>query len=796
MEEIRSEKNELSKLSVRDLFYKYIRFLPLYILCIALALTGAWLYLRYAQEKYAATGSMLLNLGGQGTGDKLDELLGKKNAGANLQSEIEVLRSRPLLTRVAKNLGLQYSYTAKGKIKDMNAYKRAPFKIEAIQLKDSNLAFNLDILFLNNSQFTVNQDAAKYAFGQVFRTPIGLFRLLKEGEPAPGAGYVINYVPAEVVAASIIPSINIQPKLPGTGILTVQYETTNPFLAADVVNELMSEYNFISIETSSRSTDSIISFANRSLAVLDHDIDSMKTQLLSFQKANDLVSAEAQLSDYLAEARAQDQLIQSRSLTLSSLDQIEGYMRRSGETGGAVPSALGVEDATLNGFISKYNEAQLEKKQMVESNIAADNPRMKEADKNIENLRRATLENIRVLRNSYARASGMASAIKSRNKGQASGMPAKMTQQETIQQELSRKLELYNVLDRRRVEATLSKVSTAEAAKIIEKAEPNLSPVKPQRRTIQLASILLGLILPTLIIFLKEMMNDRISTRNDIEKVTNAPILGEIGHSFTEKTLIVNKTNRSLIAEQFRILRSNLQYIIGKREQATIMITSSFGGEGKSFISTNMGAVLALTDKKTVVLEFDLRKPRVLAGLQMNKLPGISNYMVGNKELDELIVPVNGQENLFVLPCGPIPPNPSELLLSERIEEMFRLLKQKFDYVVIDTAPVGMVSDALTLAKFADCTLYVTRQGHTFKKQVGLIDEMYNTKKLPHLTIVLNDVKMPTGGGYYGNYGYGYYGYGEKKKNSYYEDEVRPKRKFGEKAADALNPLTWFRSKN
>ena len=796
MEELRIDKNDLNKLSIRDLFYKYVRYLPLYILCIGLALFGAWLYLRYAQEKYSSTGSMILSDVDEGRTDKLDELISKNSKGVNLQNEIEVLRSKPLLTRVVKNLGLEYSYIAKGNIKDMNAYKQAPFTLETIQLNDSNSVFSINIDFVNRSQFTVNNESVKYNFGQVFKTPDGIFKILKQSDPLAGSNFIVKHVPADLVAASIIPTLNVQPKLQGTGILAIQFETTNPYLATDFVNELMTEYNVLTIEQSSRSTDSIISFANRSLSVLDRDIDSLRGKLLSFQKSNDLVSAEIQLSDYLAEARIQDQLLQSRNIAISSLDQIEGYMRRGSESRTTVPSALGIEDETLNGLIGKYNEAQLERRQMLESNILPDNPRIKELDKNIEYLRGSTLENIGVIRKNYSRASGMASSIRSSNKGQASNMPAKIAQQSVIEKELERKLDLYNILDRRRVEATLSKVSTEVSSKVIEKAELNKVPVKPQRGTIQMAAFLLGLVLPTLFIFLKELMNDKIGTRSDIEKVTDAPILGEVGHSFGDKTVIVNKTNRSLIAEQFRILRSNLQYIIGKQDNATILVTSSFGGEGKSFISTNMGAVLALTDKKTIVLEFDLRKPRILAGLDMNKKPGISNYMVGNKDIDELIIPVEGHENLFVLPCGPIPPNPSELLLSERIKELFTVLKQKFNYVVIDTAPVGMVSDALTLGKFADCTLYVTRQGHTFKKQIGLIDEMYNTKKLPHITVILNDVKMPTGGGYYGNYGYGYYGYGEKNRNNYYEDEIRPKKKISEKIVDALNPLTWFRGKN
>jgi len=273
-----------------------------------------------------------------------------------------------------------------------------------------------------------------------------------------------------------------------------------------------------------------------------------------------------------------------------------------------------------------------------------------------------------------------------------------------------------------------------------------------------------------------EVLNDKVTTRFDIEKITQAPILGEIGHSYSNQTLVVNKATRSMVAEQFRIIRSNLQYIVGKKEKPVILVTSSFSGEGKSYISTNLGAVLALAGKKTIILEFDIRKPKVLSGLGISKGPGITNFLIGKANLPDLIKPVPDCETLFVLGCGPIPPNPSELLLEPKVEEMFTWLKENFDVVIIDTAPVGMVSDAMTLGKFADSTMYLVRQGHTFKKQVALIDEFYNEEKLPKVSIIINDVKLKPGYGYYGygRYGYGYgYGYG-----SYYEEETPPQNFF------------------
>lgn len=242
-----------------------------------------------------------------------------------------------------------------------------------------------------------------------------------------------------------------------------------------------------------------------------------------------------------------------------------------------------------------------------------------------------------------------------------------------------------------------------------------------------------------------------------------------------------------MVAEQFRIIRTNLQYVLNKIEKPVILVTSSFSGEGKSFVSTNMGAVMALTGKRTIILEFDIRKPKILAGLSIGKNPGISNFLVGKAELKDLILPVPSQENLFVLPCGPVPPNPAELLLDSKVTELFQWLRREFDVVIIDTAPVGMVSDAMTLGKFADCTLYLVRQGYTYKKQIGLIDDLYESKKLPAVSIVINDVKLKAG---YGYYGYGRYGYGYGYGNSGYYEEEAPKKSMLDKIAG------WFSFKN
>jgi tyrosine-protein kinase Etk/Wzc len=360
-----------------------------------------------------------------------------------------------------------------------------------------------------------------------------------------------------------------------------------------------------------------------------------------------------------------------------------------------------------------------------------------------------------------------------------------------IQRQVNTKLALYNLLEGKKEEASISRASTISNSKVVNKAGPSVTPVKPNKRMIQIIAVLVGIGLPALIIFIGEVVNDKVSTRFDIERLTKAPVLGEVGHSYSDKTLVVNKTSRSMVAEQFRIVRSNLQYVLPKIEKPVILITSSVSGEGKSFVSINMGSVIALTGKKTIILEFDIRKPKVLVGLGINKKSGITNFLLGKAELQDLVMQVPDQPNLWVLPCGPIPPNPSELLLDPKVTEMFSWLREHFDVIFIDTAPVGMVSDAMTLGKFADCTLYLARQGHTFKKQITLIDEFYQEKKLPRVSIIINDVKLKPGYGYYGYGRYGY-GYGYGQKSTYYEEEAPPTNKF-ERFISKFDVRKWFK---
>jgi len=789
---INENRKELWNLSFRDLFYKYVRFLPLFVLSVALSLLVAFLYLRYTIPIYNVGGTMNIKVEQQGRSSDIIEDVLANNKAQNILSEIEVLKSSPLMQRVVDSLKLQFSYYIKGKIKkNVNIYRQGPFIVEALQIADSSRSFSMKIKFLNENQIRIN-DEVTASFGQGFKNSNGVFRIVRTGGNISSNDYSVIWQPTAIAAGAYAGGIYVVPKTPGTGILSIGMRTPNPLLGADIINRLMLEYGSYSIEEKKQSSGQILDFIDGRLADYGKRLDSLQGDLLDYQLRNNLIDQEAQSTKGWTVLSETDKAINEQTERLNISSIVDEYLKDKRNEFSKVPSTLNIDDITFTQLVTEYNKAQIDRQLLLNSNVPVNNPVVKEIEGQIEKLRTSILENIKNIKSSMNGSISRLRNLSSQNQVQLRAMPAKVKELAEKKAQVESNQGMYKILQEKREETAISQASTIASSNIINQAYPSTTPIKPNKRAIQILAILLGISLPALFIFAGEVLNDKVTTRFDIEKITQVPILGEIGHSYSESTLVVSKSTRSMVAEQFRIIRSNLQYVLSKKEKPCILVTSSFSGEGKSYVSTNMGAVLGLAGKKTIVLEFDIRKPKVLSGLGIAKGPGITNFLVGKGELANMIKPVPEHENLFVLGCGPVPPNPSELLLDSRLDEMFAWLKDNFDVVIIDTAPVGMVSDAMTLGKYADCTLYLVRQGHTFKKQVALIDEFYQDQKLPKVSIIINDVKLKPGYGYYGygRYGYGYgYGYG-----SYYEEETPPQN-FSEKILNWLDIRRFFKKK-
>ncbi len=767
-------KKEASTLDVKELFYKYVRFLPLFIISLVLALVAGYLYLRYTTPIYRSDGALMIRKdnnqpgGGGASGDQFQQMFVLDNS-INIQSEIELIQSRPVMERVVEALNLNVAYYSKGKIGETNIYKNSPFTLEVVQLKDSG-AFSIDFEIANEFSFRLEEGGSPISFGQAFTTGNGTFRLLRHQTPFNVNLYKATWQPTGAVARELVEELLVAPK-GTTGTVLITLDATHPQLAADVVNRLMLEYQVVTREDKNETNQRMLAFIDGRLADVQLELDTVTRRLLAYQNANNIIDPQTQSSSYFSRLESTDLQLNEMRVQDDVAQMIDRYLRNRENNHNLVPSTLGLQDPTLGTLISAYNVAQLERKALIDGNVPPTNPVVAQKDDQIEKLRVNILESLRNLRRSIAASITNLEQTSSAARAQIRSLPAKEQNLAEIKMQQATKQAVFNLLMEKREQTAIALAGTISNMRVVEQASANNTPVEPNTRNVYLIAIVAGLAIPALSIFVLELLNDKVNSKQDVEKLTTTPVVGEVGHSYSKEPLVVKPNTRGIVAEQFRIIRSNLQYFLTGVEHPVILVTSSFSGEGKSFISTNLGAVMALANKKTIILEFDIRKPKVLSHLGMPKKPGLTNYLLGKVSAEELPVPVPGYENLFVLPCGPVPPNPSELLLDPRLDDLFLYLKSAFDVVVIDTAPVGMVSDANSLSRFTNSTLYIVRQGYTFKKQIRLIDEMHATGQLPKISIILNDVKIGSGYGYYGRGGYGYgYGY----NSGYFEEEKAP----------------------
>jgi tyrosine-protein kinase Etk/Wzc len=761
---------------MRNLVMRYLKYLPWLLICVLLAMIGAYIKIRYTTPIYHIQSTMLIKNDLQARGGKEDRLgdLFLAQSTINLSDETELLRSSPVIARVVKDLDLQTAYYNKGSVRQSLLYRDLPIVLQILRVQDSTQPFGFIITAVSNRQFAIGKEKTLYNFGQPFVFANNQCVLDRNNNFSLNSfksrEYNVYWQPLIMAAKGLSGEIKIVQANPFSNILTLSMETENTAVGRDVLNTLMSVYDSLIIEDKNRIAVNTMNFIDTRLNSLKDSLGGVEGNLRNFMEKNQLFDVEGQLKQYMTGISDGSKDLQVQEVQLTILNWLIDYLNKPENTYKAVPTNLGIAEPTLLQLFSDYNKLVLQRDANLKT-TPAENPLIKSMENTLDKVRQNMVQALKNVREANLITRNALEQKSSQYQGQLKVMPEKSMHQLAIQRQEQILQELYYFLLQKKLETSISSASTISNSKVVEPAVEETVPIKPSPKSEYLTYFLIGLIIPIGIIAVVELMSDKVNNRLDISKATQAPILGEIGHSDTTKTLVVTSNSRHFIGEQFRIIRSNLRYITGKNETPVILVTSSFSGEGKSFVSTNMGAVMALAGKKTVVMEFDIRKPKIVSGLDLKRKMGITNYIIGSARFEDLPVKVEGTDNFFVIPCGPIPPNPAELLLSPRLTTLIESAKEHFEVIILDTAPIGLVSDAVGLSQFADCTLYIVRSKHTPRRVLGLVNELYESKKLPSLSILLNDVRID--GGYYGGYygGYGYYGYGYNKSSGYFEED-------------------------
>jgi tyrosine-protein kinase Etk/Wzc len=761
---------------MRDFVMRYLKYLPWVIVCLTLSLAIAYLRIRYTIPIYHVQSTLLIKNDVESTPSGKDDRLTSlfmAHPTTNLNDEIEVLRSSPVIARVVKDLGLQVSYYNKGSVRASLLYKFVPFTLQLLQLQDSLNAFGFAITALSDERFTIDKGSTTYSYGVPFKIGNNTCILTRNVGVSLKSfqirDFYISWQPAMDAARELAGNIKITQLTDFASILTLSIETENVPLGQDLLNTLMAVYDSLIIEDKNRIAINTMNFIDERLSSLRDSLGGVEGNLRNFMEKNGIFDISGQSKEYMTGISEGSRQLQTSNVQLNILDWLIEYIGKPENTYNAVPTNLGIVEPSLLSLFSDYNKMQLQRETNLKT-APPDNPMIKGMDASLERLRQNMLQALQNIRQANLITRNSLALQNNQFQGELKAMPGKSQHQLAIQRQEEILQELYYFLLQKKLETSISSASTISNSKVVEPAVGGTDPVIPNHNSLYMSYAIIGLVIPIALIVIVELMSDKVANRMEIQKATDAPILGEIGHSEDEKTLVVTANSRRFIAEQFRIVRTNFRYITGKNETPVILVTSSFSGEGKSFVSTNMGAVMALAGKKTVVMEFDIRKPKIISGLDLKRKMGITNYIIGSASFEDLPVKVEGVDNFYVIPCGPIPPNPAELLLNPRLAELIQYAKRNFEVVILDTAPIGLVSDAVNLAAFADCTLYIVRRGHTPRRLLGLVNDLYVNKKLPSLSILLNDVKADGGqyGGYYG--GYVYYGYGYNKNGGYFED--------------------------
>lgn len=786
-----------SKFSVREVLMKYLSYFPLFVLSMVLCVGAALMYIRYKVPIYKANVQVMVQNVSKSSSPQPD-LITQAVSGVraiNLDNEIQLIQSKALLKKVVIAGNFNILCSKEGNIKKSDAYKSTPFDFITLFVPDSSKIYTVKLTAYNNTGGTVSTPKGSKTFKWGDSLNIyGLgFKLIKNTETfeTNQDPYTILWMPVDYVASQMQGRLSVSTLSQKTSVLHLGLTLESRDKAEDFLNLFVKEIIKKDIELKKEASIATIQFINSRLKIVEKELNDLEEKIKDYKKENrffDVMGEYAYIQTRLSEAEKE---VLNLKLDIQNIDYIDDYLRNNKSIGKSkvIPSNLGVNDMSYNTLIQRYNDLQAQKEKQ-EFVSLKDNSINLELDNQILQLKQSILEAGNILKQSKNLKIKTFEGRTDVDMAKLASLPDKDLMQIVINRQKAIKEKLYLYLLQKGEETAIASVSTESNYQAMDDASSSMIPVEPKSSQIKTFAIILGLLIPIGLVYLLDLLNDKVTTRQDIVERTPIPVVGEISHVDSMGKIVV-ENSRNIVAEQFRILRSSLQFVlpanVDNKIATTILVTSSISGEGKSFISLNLAAVLALTDKKVALLEFDLRK---LKGIDLNEIEnnndrGITNYLIGQtNDISTLTKTLKKHPNLHVYTTGPIPPNPAELIISSRMETFFNTLKAQYDYIVIDSAPVGLVSDSFALSKFADLDLYVIRQRYTLKKQLEFINDLHKDGKLKDMAIVVNDVNLAGRYGYYGygyGYGYGYmyrygmgygynrYIYGGKKKDPYFD---------------------------
>jgi len=770
-------------LDAKKLLHVFLEYWLWFIACILVCLLTAFLYLRYTTPKYNINSKILIKDDKGSNPSDPQNLLSQMdifNTENNVNNEKQVLQTHYMIEKVVNELQLNVSYFVVGNIKSTELYEARPFTIKLLYLKDSINPQHFDIKFSKNGlSYSVKGDSLNITFNlndTVKTKHLSFVLVANNTRSRADQDYQIVIQTPDATTEKYLKALSFNINDKQASVIQVTLEETVPQKGEDILNKLYEVYTRMNEEDKDKIADSTINFIDNRLSIVSAELSGVEKNIEQFKVANSLATDLSEQSKLtLDNASDIQQQITAQDVQISVVQSIKDYLNQKVEK--IVPNVGVIQDPTFIATVQQYNNLVLERDRQLQT-TKADNPVIESLNTQIEGIK----NNLLISLDNIKRQMQVSRNELQKKKDQIMGVIKASPSIERTFLDISRqqdvKQQLYLFLLQKREETAISKSGTLSNSRLIEPAKSDTLPFSPQKPLIYLIAFCSGIILPAAVIYFRSLMNNTVQNALDISNETKVPIIGEIGHNATGKTLVTEQNSRTALAEQFRALRTNFQFLLKGKDHQVIMITSSTSGEGKSFLTINLGTAIAISNKRVVLIEMDLRKPKISKQFNLSIESGLSDYLIGKHKKEELVKTVPDHPGLFIISAGTLPPNPAELLLSEQLNELFSWLRKEFDFVIVDTPPAGLVIDAVLIAKHVDASIYIVRQGYTLKQQLRLLNDFKQYEKMPNLSILLNDIRLNKTYGY--KYGYGY-GYGYGNGSGYYTDDRKTRKQFFKK---------------
>ena len=789
-----AQESKEENIDVKELLFKYLIHWPWFVGTVVACLIAAWVYLYMSTPVYNISATVLIKDDKKGgsagmlSGLESLGLDGMVSSSQNIDNEIEVLRSKTIVKEVVEDLGLYISYTDEDEFPSRNMYKTSPVQVsltpqEADLLEEPMIvemalqpqgSMDVNVKIAGNKYqkhfeklpAVFPTDKGTLAF---FLTPDSVLSSKRTLEETTDSEKTTRNITATInkplaVAKWCCKNMTIEPTSKTTSVAVISLKNSNVERGKDFINKLLEMYNINTNNDKNEVAQKTAEFINERISIISKELGSTEKDLESFKRGAGItdLTSDAQIA-LTGSAEYEKKRVENQT-QINLLQDLQKYMQN--EAYEVLPSNIGLQDVNLAAAINRYNEVLVERKRLLRTSTE-NNPTIINLDTSISAMKENVQVSLdRVLRGLFITKADLDREA-SRYSRRISEAPGQEREFVSIARQQEIKAGLYLMLLQKREENAITLAATANNAKIIDDAIADDAPVSPRSKITYLIALILGVGIPVGVIYLLELTKFKIEGRADVEKLTSAPIVGDIPLTDEKQGAIaVFENQNNLMSETFRNVRTNLQFMLGN-DKKVILVTSTVSGEGKSFISGNLAISLSLLGKKVVIVGLDIRKPGLNKVFNISKKEqGITQYLANpEKNLMDLVQPSDVSKNLYILPGGTVPPNPTELLARDGLDKAIETLKKNFDYVILDTAPVGMVTDTLLIGRVADLSVYVCRADYTRKNEYTLINELIDGNKLPNLCTVINglDLKKRKYGYYYGYGKYGkYYGYGKR----------------------------------